>query len=326
MTDLDLDSKAILNGLVYLDQHKQLPPGGQPAAASGLVQRASSNAPGSAAGAPAASAAGSVAAFPGQAATASGGMSPKTAARHFSSAGPHAIASLKVETSAVLKELARFRACDDQTMSCFYCREWAQWVYRKQISPQAAAAAAQAAGGSGASTGGGGANNAGRNKKKSKAAGAAAAAAASTVAAQQAQSSLVTEDAAERKRAVRQRYSTVAELCESLRGMVADERRVLATDDSDAAATNSTTSRPASPGGAVSSISDERSEALGSSTLINDITERVTQWYEGHQFPLADVYDDLTFDFPADAFPYDDHQDPLDPALLLPALQVTKAY
>ncbi|KAJ2908154.1 hypothetical protein GGI21_003168, partial [Coemansia aciculifera] len=325
MTDLDLDSKAILNGLVYLDQHKQLPPGGQPAAASGLAQRASSNAPGSAAGAPAASAAGSVAAFPGQAATASGGMSPKTAARHFSSAGPHAIASLKVETSAVLKELARFRACDDQTMSCFYCREWAQWVYRKQISPQAAAAAAQAAGGSGASTGGGGANNAGRNKKKSKAAGAAAAAA-STVAAQQAQSSLVTEDAAERKRAVRQRYSTVAELCESLRGMVADERRVLATDDSDAAATNSTTSRPASPGGAVSSISDERSEALGSSTLINDITERVTQWYEGHQFPLADVYDDLTFDFPADAFPYDDHQDPLDPALLLPALQVTKAY
>ncbi|KAJ2010579.1 hypothetical protein IWW57_006893, partial [Coemansia sp. S610] len=85
--------------------------------------------------------------------------------------------------------------------------------------------------------------------------------------------------------------------------------------------------RPASPGPqAAAAAGDERADALGSSTLINDITERVTLWYEGHQFPLADVYEDLTFDFPADAFPYDDHQDPLDPALLLPALQVTKAF
>ncbi|KAJ2861748.1 hypothetical protein GGH94_004708 [Coemansia aciculifera] len=331
MTDLDLDSKAILNGLVYLDQHKQLPASG---ATAGLVapatvsesarQRASPSAAGSSsigATTAIATAAASVATYQGQSVTASGGMSPKTAARHFSSAGPHAIASLKVETSAVLKELARFRACDDQTMSCFYCREWAQWVYRKQISPQAAAAAAAAASGGGA---GASAGNAGR-KKKSKTTGAPSLAAGAAV--QQAQAATTAEDAvtsaAERKRAVRQRYSTVADLCESLRGMVADERRMLAADDGDV--TGSSSSRPGSPAPAPA-LSDERSEALGSSTLINDITERVTLWYEGHQFPLADVYEDLTFDFPADAFPYDDHQDPLDPALLLPALQVTKAF
>ncbi|KAJ2060717.1 hypothetical protein GGI08_002995, partial [Coemansia sp. S2] len=128
MTDLDLDSKAILNGLVYLDQHKQLPSSATtavlaaPAAvAESARQRGSPSAGGSS------SITAAVATYQGQPGTASGGMSPKTAARHFSSAGPHAIASLKVETSAVLKELARFRACDDQTMSCFYCREWAQW-------------------------------------------------------------------------------------------------------------------------------------------------------------------------------------------------------
>ncbi|KAJ2035600.1 hypothetical protein H4S03_004206 [Coemansia sp. S3946] len=319
MTDLDLDSKAILNGLVYLDQHKQLPSSATtavlaaPAAvAESARQRGSPNAGGSS------SITAAVATYQGQPGTASGGMSPKTAARHFSSAGPHAIASLKVETSAVLKELARFRACDDQTMSCFYCREWAQWVYRKQISPQAAAAAAASASGSSAGSAG--------RKKKSKAAGAPPPPPPS-LASGAMQAATTGEDAvtsaAERKRAVRQRYSTVADLCESLRGMVADERRLLAADDGGDVTGSS--SRPGSPAPAAA-ISDERAEALGSSTLINDITERVTLWYEGHQFPLADVYEDLTFDFPADAFPYDDHQDPLDPALLLPALQVTKAF
>ncbi|KAJ2412477.1 hypothetical protein GGI10_003660 [Coemansia sp. RSA 2530] len=335
MTDLDLDSKAILNGLVYLDQHKQLPSSGATAGLSGhgapvaaavlepARQRASPAAAGAGAAAPSIAAA--VATYQVQAT--SGGMSPKTAARHFSSAGPHAIASLKVETSAVLKELARFRACDDQTMSCFYCREWAQWVYRRQISPQAAAAAA--ASGSGAA-GGASAGSAGR-KKKNKAVGAPSVASGAGAAAQQTQAAAAAEDAvasaAERKRAVRQRYTTVAELCESLRGLVADERRALAADDGEGAGGSSSSSRPASPGPqAAAAAGDERADALGSSTLINDITERVTLWYEGHQFPLADVYEDLTFDFPADAFPYDDHQDPLDPALLLPALQVTKAF
>ncbi|KAJ2493664.1 hypothetical protein IWW37_000295 [Coemansia sp. RSA 2050] len=343
MTDLDLDSKAILNGLVYLDQHKQLPTSGAapglsgpalppPAVSEPTRQRVSPAAAGTGALPPitaAAAAAAAVATYQGQAATGSGGMSPKTAARHFSSAGPHAIASLKVETSAVLKELARFRACDDQTMSCFYCREWAQWVYRKQISPQAAAAAAAASGGGVA--GGPSAGNAGR-KKKNKAVGGPPSASGAGVAAQQTQAASAAEDAvtsaAERKRAVRQRYTTVAELCESLRSMVADERRLLAADDGEGTGSSS---RPGSPPATAAATptaatSDERSDALGSSTLINDITERVTLWYEGHQFPLADVYEDLTFDFPADAFPYDDHQDPLDPALLLPALQVTKAF
>ncbi|KAJ2068845.1 hypothetical protein GGH13_004754, partial [Coemansia sp. S155-1] len=317
MTDLDLDSKAILNGLVYLDQHKQLPSSATtavlaaPAAvAESARQRGSPSAGGSS------SITAAVATYQGQPGTASGGMSPKTAARHFSSAGPHAIASLKVETSAVLKELARFRACDDQTMSCFYCREWAQWVYRKQISPQAAAAAAASASGTSAGSAG--------RKKKSKAAGAPPPASGAVQQAAATAEDAVTS-AAERKRAVRQRYSTVADLCESLRGMVADERRLLAADDGGDVTGGTSGSRPGSPAPAPA-ISDERAEALGSSTLINDITERVTLWYEGHQFPLADVYEDLTFDFPADAFPYDDHQDPLDPALLLPALQVTKAF
>ncbi|KAJ2814020.1 hypothetical protein H4S07_000222 [Coemansia furcata] len=326
MTDLDLDSKAILNGLVYLDQHKQLPPTGAAAGhhAPAVPESARQRASPSAAAGTTTTAVAATAPYQGQAATASGGMSPKTAARHFSSAGPHAIASLKVETSAVLKELARFRACDDQTMSCFYCREWAQWVYRKQISPQAAAAAAAAAASGGAVSAGG---SAGR-KKKSKAIGPPLSASGAAQLAQAATAEDAVTSAAERKRAVRQRYSTVADLCESLRGMVADERRLLAADDGDVI-TGSGSSRPGSPApapAALSTISDERAEALGSSTLINDITERVTLWYEGHQFPLADVYEDLTFDFPADAFPYDDHQDPLDPALLLPALQVTKAF
>ncbi|KAG0049084.1 hypothetical protein BGZ83_006061 [Gryganskiella cystojenkinii] len=37
--------------------------------------------------------------------------------------------SLKVETALLTKELAKFRACDQNT--CFYCREWAQWVFKK---------------------------------------------------------------------------------------------------------------------------------------------------------------------------------------------------
>ncbi|KAF9998740.1 hypothetical protein BGZ65_005795, partial [Modicella reniformis] len=43
---------------------------------------------------------------------------------------PHLVpASLKVETVLLTKELAKFRACDQST--CFYCREWAQWVFKK---------------------------------------------------------------------------------------------------------------------------------------------------------------------------------------------------
>ncbi|KAG0246192.1 hypothetical protein BGX31_003905 [Mortierella sp. GBA43] len=43
---------------------------------------------------------------------------------------PHLVpASLKVETALLTKELAKFRACDQGT--CFYCREWAQWVFKK---------------------------------------------------------------------------------------------------------------------------------------------------------------------------------------------------
>ncbi|KAF9995750.1 hypothetical protein BGZ79_010523 [Entomortierella chlamydospora] len=45
-------------------------------------------------------------------------------------AHPHLVpSSLKVETALLTKELAKFRACDQST--CFYCREWAQWIFKK---------------------------------------------------------------------------------------------------------------------------------------------------------------------------------------------------
>lgn len=39
---------------------------------------------------------------------------------------------LRVEQSGISKELARFRACDNETRS-LYCREWAQFVYKKHF-------------------------------------------------------------------------------------------------------------------------------------------------------------------------------------------------
>ncbi|KAG0210045.1 hypothetical protein BGX28_009722 [Mortierella sp. GBA30] len=43
---------------------------------------------------------------------------------------PHLVpSSLKVEMALLTKELSKFRACDQNT--CFYCREWAQWVFKK---------------------------------------------------------------------------------------------------------------------------------------------------------------------------------------------------
>ncbi|KAI8076069.1 hypothetical protein BDF21DRAFT_453392 [Thamnidium elegans] len=39
---------------------------------------------------------------------------------------------LRVEQSAISKELGRFRACDTETRS-LYCREWAQYIYKKHF-------------------------------------------------------------------------------------------------------------------------------------------------------------------------------------------------
>ena len=39
---------------------------------------------------------------------------------------------LRIEHSAISKELNRFRACDSETRS-FYCREWSQYVYKKHF-------------------------------------------------------------------------------------------------------------------------------------------------------------------------------------------------
>lgn len=42
------------------------------------------------------------------------------------------IVVLRVEHSVISKELNRFRACDSETR-CFYCREWALYVYKKHF-------------------------------------------------------------------------------------------------------------------------------------------------------------------------------------------------
>ncbi|KAF9326281.1 hypothetical protein BG006_010286 [Podila minutissima] len=48
---------------------------------------------------------------------------------------PHLVpSSLKVETALLTKELSKFRACDQGT--CFYCREWAQWVFKKTFGKE----------------------------------------------------------------------------------------------------------------------------------------------------------------------------------------------
>ncbi|KAF7728263.1 hypothetical protein EC973_006437 [Apophysomyces ossiformis] len=39
---------------------------------------------------------------------------------------------LRIEHSVVTKELARFRACDNETR-CYFCREWAQFIYKKHF-------------------------------------------------------------------------------------------------------------------------------------------------------------------------------------------------
>lgn len=40
---------------------------------------------------------------------------------------------LKIEHNVVTKELARFRPCDPETR-CYFCREWAQFIYKKHLT------------------------------------------------------------------------------------------------------------------------------------------------------------------------------------------------
>ncbi|KAJ2610895.1 hypothetical protein H4S08_003420 [Coemansia sp. RSA 1365] len=349
MTDLDLDSKAILSDLVYFDKHNCLPPDAssmlqgqkQPPKTTrndGQRQATATAVPTDAV----AQQSPSVGRFPD---SMSGALQSPTAANITTKGGtkkhgavePHAIATLKVETSAVLKELARFRSCDDQTMSCFYCREWAQWVYRKQISLQTPTSATAIPGTAGATSG-----SAGGGKKKKRAQGNSSGGTTGAGAANTGPSGaeVAERERMERRRNARACFSTVGDLCRSLQGMVSEEREVLQQGGSDGTAT---VSRPASPAPSTSSATlsaaadqngkvPQRGTGAGGakdgdgSVLIDGIVERVTLWFEGYQFPVADVYEDLTFDFPAGAFPYEDNQDPLDPALLLPALQVTKTF
>ena len=88
---------------------------------------------------------------------------------------PHLVpASLKVETVLLTKELAKFRACDQST--CFYCREWAQWVFKKTFGKDKdkdkVSSAADKKGGRASGSSAGGSGNAGGTgsepKKKHK--------------------------------------------------------------------------------------------------------------------------------------------------------------
>ncbi|KAG9322731.1 hypothetical protein KVV02_005419 [Mortierella alpina] len=83
---------------------------------------------------------------------------------------PHLVpSSLKVEMALLTKELSKFRACDQNT--CFYCREWAQWVFKKTFGKDkgnsgGADKRGVRAGGSGAPNGSSGNGGAGSESKK----------------------------------------------------------------------------------------------------------------------------------------------------------------
>ncbi|OLY85374.1 hypothetical protein AYI68_g442 [Smittium mucronatum] len=328
-TDLDLDSQAILHGLVYLDRHNQLPPEGldyvnpveekhskcRNESKTNVFQTNNTVLDSD-----------KISDLPEKKSKISKDDPVpvrekvlKTEIPLDSTETQHAIATLKIETSAVMKELARFRACDDETTSCFYCREWAQWVYRKQVV---------VTGSSGGNGSGGGGN--GKRKKKNN-----------PSRHETIPSSGKDElDDREANRAMRDKLRTVNELCGSLRHLVSNveinEKRAIDSIPSfDPDGTVSQCSSPVFGSSSDISSSDNAdfleknkipNNNLTGDSLIESIVENVEKWIGGYRFPLADVYEDLVFEFPTDAFPYDEHQDPLDPALLLPTLHVTKTY
>ncbi|PVU93421.1 hypothetical protein BB559_003282 [Furculomyces boomerangus] len=329
-TDLDLDSQAILHGLVYLDRHNHLPPEGLEYTNT-LDEKRSANR--------------SESKFsrlqqknePAEAISTkksekiekkSAGTLQKTTNNGVNKVGKfdleidsadtkHAIATLKVETSAVLKELARFRACDDEATSCFYCREWAQWVYRKQVVNITNTGGPSFSGSSG-----------GKRKKKGNLV-------------KHDNSSAITRDDfddREIRKATRENFRTVGELCNSLRSIIGEVERLenqnsissaqmFKVDDpsNSPAFIGENESRQGSP---IDRYQTEKNGEpdLSGDTLIESIVENVEKWIGGYKFPLTEVYEDLTFEFPTESFPYDEQQDPLDPALLLPALSITKSF
>ncbi|CAG8492033.1 7869_t:CDS:2 [Paraglomus occultum] len=59
-------------------------------------------------------------------------VKPQNSAKSNGSVEPQSVNVLRVETASVSKELGRFRACD--SVSCFYCREWALYIYKRCFS------------------------------------------------------------------------------------------------------------------------------------------------------------------------------------------------
>ncbi|KAJ1917862.1 hypothetical protein H4219_002972 [Mycoemilia scoparia] len=323
MSDLDLDSQAILNGLVYLDRHQQLHPN---STKSAKTEKSTQSEMTTTSGDASANIANSES-IPANAVGSAGLYDPPAIAAAATASyqgmdGPRAIAHLKVETSAVLKELARFRACDDETMSCFYCREWSQWVYRKQISHSVNPNAIQTASSS-------------KKKKKNQRQSSHSQQHQQVQQDQYHQSVLENSELEKEKRSLRNQFKSVDELCQNLRELVSDEdykwkERESNINDDDGSRSGVSSPSPSIAAASLPKPKGKDSEGgFGSgqsSDLIDTLIHQVTQWYQGHTFPLAEVYEDLTFDLPPEGFPYEENQDPLDPARLLPVLEVSKTF
>ncbi|KAJ1993271.1 hypothetical protein H4R33_000729 [Dimargaris cristalligena] len=345
------------------------------------------------------------------------------------------IASLRIETALLTKEISRFRACDDETMACFYCREWAQWVYRRMFAarlyggdgssavlasantsswiPANIERANQSKKGGKAKSGGGKKKNkggSGSNQAKPAAAATPAANASTNNPDSTANGTPSTPTPTTSASAIgtggdpsdplarpidgtapgpagaifnpRQCIPTAEMLVEKLRMFL--EETIAANESggwtplkrSDSVQSGHGSGTEGAMGGPSSVTSGEstgqiktkskskgKSKAKGKKSgkvsgsgvksetstasaktdadpsastiptadrvneyhnLVGAIIDRVAAWYSAVTFPLETEYEDLTFDKIIKMFPIEETEDPTDPALLLPALQVTR--
>ncbi|KAJ1661107.1 hypothetical protein IWQ61_000043 [Dispira simplex] len=294
------------------------------------------------------------------------------------------IAALRIETNQLVKEMARFRPCDEETMSCFYCREWVQWVYRKTV-------ANRSSGGTSASvhettpTLNTPASSwlpphleQAVQTKKTRRPQVKKGNTASAPDIPLAKLSVPPELDRIRKQITsvttappdpgfgtdpRQAVPTVELLIEHLTTLVntqltpsedqaspADRKQPpgvtlpLTSDDNKGKQKGKTKGRQKSLGsgtrlskedplgsakpsdsGSITTNDTAQEAPLECSTLVALIIERVATWYSALSFPLEGEYGEISFDQAIKAFPIEDTEDPHDPALLLPALQVSRS-
>ncbi|PVU95657.1 hypothetical protein BB561_001673 [Smittium simulii] len=358
--DFDIDSQAILHGLVYLDRHNHLPPEGleyshqedskktkplSPKLTWEKIKELSENDSHKYANSAEASQnfepIQTVEELPDSeliAESAADILDNKTAnnnthkpstsqqASKFeleidSNDSQHSIATLKIETSLVMKELARFRACDDEG-TCFYCREWAQWVYRKHFI----------ANNSSFSSGSGGGN---KKKKKQH----------TSKADNSSTTNKDTSDEKDSKKGSKDKVKRVRNLCNNLKMLISEveNKNKNFTNSSESTEIPSASQKLVAPSktkpsekkvglpnpttNLVENTNKNKNSAnVDSENLIENIVDAVEKFISGFEFPYIDNYEELTFEFPIDAFPFDENHDSLDPALLLPNLTVTKTF